>query len=419
MEVPVPGRRLVVEATAVDPGRVLRRSLVGWGLGHLMLGDARGWLLLGLEIAWLVAFGLSLALLQTDRWLVAYGLLSGFIVAWVAQAVNAYRKARARSGTNSGAAWLLAVAPFVIALLTGFWLFSGAEASPAATFQRYVGAWRHDDAEARRSACSRNRHGRRRSRIGGRSRSASSPTASTPSPMRIPSSAWTRRTRTPTCASTCTTGVTDGGAGPVQFDVQVVRQVSVPSTFFGLVPATRTETRIVDTVGSATLIRRPVDGLLAASGASVWLIQQVAFTRRTLSAPFCHEDSYAFPTRSLDNVIVRVLVSPACHIALGALREMPPSPRPSRAERMAIRQETRDVPGRDPSRPVYVISVAAELVRVHSADPPHLRGGGPALSGAHPHQHPPVFGDRHPPRPVDPAPDPEPGREPCRGARPL
>jgi MerR family transcriptional regulator, heat shock protein HspR len=29
------------------------------------------------------------------------------------------------------------------------------------------------------------------------------------------------------------------------------------------------------------------------------------------------------------------------------------------------REETRDVPGRDPSRPVYVISVAAELVRVH------------------------------------------------------
>lgn len=32
---------------------------------------------------------------------------------------------------------------------------------------------------------------------------------------------------------------------------------------------------------------------------------------------------------------------------------------------MAPREETRDVPGRDPSRPVYVISVAAELVRVH------------------------------------------------------
>jgi MerR family transcriptional regulator/heat shock protein HspR len=32
---------------------------------------------------------------------------------------------------------------------------------------------------------------------------------------------------------------------------------------------------------------------------------------------------------------------------------------------MATRQDVRDVPGRDPTRPVYVISVAAELVRVH------------------------------------------------------
>ena len=32
---------------------------------------------------------------------------------------------------------------------------------------------------------------------------------------------------------------------------------------------------------------------------------------------------------------------------------------------MGNRQDSRDVPGRDPTRPVYVISVAAELVRVH------------------------------------------------------
>jgi MerR family transcriptional regulator/heat shock protein HspR len=32
---------------------------------------------------------------------------------------------------------------------------------------------------------------------------------------------------------------------------------------------------------------------------------------------------------------------------------------------VAPREDIRDVPGRDPSRPVYVISVAAELVRVH------------------------------------------------------
>jgi MerR family transcriptional regulator/heat shock protein HspR len=35
------------------------------------------------------------------------------------------------------------------------------------------------------------------------------------------------------------------------------------------------------------------------------------------------------------------------------------------ADPVASRQDSRDVPGRDPTRPVYVISVAAELVRVH------------------------------------------------------
>jgi hypothetical protein len=278
VEVPVPGRRLVVEATAVDPGRVLRRSLVGWGLGHLILGDARGWLLLGLEIAWLVAFGLSLALLQTDRWLVAYGLLSGFIVAWVAQAVNAYRKARARSGTNTGAAWLLAVAPFVIALLTGFWLFSGAQASPAATFERYVGAWRHDDAD---SAVGLFAQPPRASALADRWEVQERLIADRIDALADADPEFRLDTENPETNlrfDLHDPGVTGGGAGPVQFDVHVVRQVSVPSTFFGLVPATQTETRIVDTVGSATLIRRPIDGALAATGASVWLIDRISFT---------------------------------------------------------------------------------------------------------------------------------------------
>lgn len=273
----MPGRRLVVEATAVDPGQVLRRALLAWGLGHRQLGDGRGWLLLGLEIAWLAAFALSLALLQTDRWLVSYGLLAGFIVAWVAQAVNAYRKARARSGTNSGAAWLLAVAPFVIALLTGFWLFSGAEASPAATFQHYIGAWRHDDAGA---AVGLFAQPPQAAELADRWEEQEQLIAARVDALADADPEFSLDTENPdtNLRFDLHDSVGDGGAGPVQFDVHVVRQVSVPSTFFGLVPATRTETRIVDTVGTATLIRRPIDGLLAASGASVWLIQQVAFT---------------------------------------------------------------------------------------------------------------------------------------------
>ena len=268
----------MVESSAVDPGRVLRRSLVAWGLGHLSLGDGRGWALLGLEIAWLTAFGLSLALLQTDRWLVAYGLLAGFIVAWVAQAVNAYRKARVRSGANTGAAWLLAVAPFVIALLTGFWLFSGAEASPAATFQRYIGAWHHDDAAAAVGLFAQPPDA---PTLVGQWEAQESFIAARIDELADANPEFSLDTENPDTNlrfDLHDQAAADSGASPVQFDIHVVRQVSLPTTFFGLVPATRTETRIVDTVGSATLVRRPLDGALAATGASVWLIEGVSFT---------------------------------------------------------------------------------------------------------------------------------------------
>lgn len=280
VEVPVPSQRLETYASTIDPGAVLRRSVAAWGLGHLALGDPRGWVLLMLEIAWILVFGVSLALLATDRWLVAYSLLAGFIVAWVAQAVAAYRLARARSGNDNGAAWLLALAPGVIALLTGFWLISGAQASPASTFERYVGAWRHGDAGAA---------------IG---------LFATPTNATALGARWTLESRLIADRINALADAnpefgldtakpeanlrfdlhdedavdTDPGEGPVQFDVNVVRQVSLPTTFFGLVPASRTETRNVETVGRAMLVRRLIDGPLAATGASVWVIESIGFS---------------------------------------------------------------------------------------------------------------------------------------------
>jgi hypothetical protein len=59
--------------------------------------------------------------------------------------------------------------------------------------------------------------------------------------------------------------------------MHVVRQVIVPTTFFGVVPASRTEARIVDTVGQALLVRRSIDGPLAATGAAIWLIDSIHF----------------------------------------------------------------------------------------------------------------------------------------------
>ena len=91
----------------------------------------------------------------------------------------------------------------------------------------------------------------------------------------------------------------------------------------------------------------------------------------------------------------------------------PTPPRP-RADRVASPR-----PERDPQRPVYVISVAASIVSVASADAAHLRGRGPALSGPDADQHPSLQRERHPPDPVDPAPDPGAGRQPRRDPHPV
>jgi hypothetical protein len=240
------------------------------------MGDARGWLLLAVEVAWLVTLGVSLALLQTDRWLISYALLTSFILAWVAQAIAAYGRARRVSGRTSGAGWLLAVSPVVIALLTGFWLVAGSLSSPASTFERYVGAWQ-----------------------AGTPGAAAALFADAPDPVRLAAD-WMAddrevRDRIRALADADPSWDLDRehpernlrfdyhagdpvpGAQRVRFDVHVVRQVSVPTSFFGLMPATRQETRVVDTVGQVDLLRRSISGPLAFTGASVWLIERVAF----------------------------------------------------------------------------------------------------------------------------------------------
>jgi hypothetical protein len=255
---------------------VLRASLLVWGAGQLRMGDARGWLLLGAEIVWLAGLGLSVTLLPTDRWLICYALLAGFILVWVAQGIAAYRAARTRSGRTSGAGWLLAIAPVVIVLLTGFWLVAGATSSPASTFERYVGAWQEGDpvaaahlfaepidAAALGDAWERQDRGMA-GRIGA---------------LADADPGWELDRQHPerNLRFDYHPGDPVAGADVVRFDIQVIRRISVPTTFFGLVPASRSETRVVDTIGQADLVRRPVGGLLGFAGASVWLIERVTF----------------------------------------------------------------------------------------------------------------------------------------------
>jgi hypothetical protein len=129
-------------APAPSPARVLRRALIGWGLGHVLLGERRGWLLLLLEVVSVVAIGLlAAALIDGTRWLVVFPPLVAFLVVWIGQALDAYRRAVRAGGEPGGELAMAAVLPVALAALTAFWLVGGRHGSPTATLQGYIEAW--------------------------------------------------------------------------------------------------------------------------------------------------------------------------------------------------------------------------------------------------------------------------------------
>jgi hypothetical protein len=130
-------------------GRVLRLAILGWGLGDLALGDrGRGSVLLALEAAWLVLVALATIALADSTWyLLPFLGGMGFIVAWAAQAVAAYRRAQRREGAiapagsrspAAAAAWL--TLPLLV-WGTGYWLVAAGAATPSAVLDRFVTAW--------------------------------------------------------------------------------------------------------------------------------------------------------------------------------------------------------------------------------------------------------------------------------------
>jgi len=139
--------------TAPDPGRVLRRALIAWGLGHLLVGrQALGRALLAAEtVSVLLVAWLTIGLADTSAYLIPFLAGTAFIVAWAWQAVHAYRSAQglaaARPPTpeRSPAA---AIAWLGIPLLiwgTGFWLIGARAATPASVLDSFVSAWSRDE----------------------------------------------------------------------------------------------------------------------------------------------------------------------------------------------------------------------------------------------------------------------------------
>jgi hypothetical protein len=135
--------------TAPDPGRVLRRALVAWGLGHLLLGRATaGRVLLIAEAAAALAVAwLTIGLADSSLYLVPFLAGVTFIVAWAWQAVDAYRWARGlqpESESTPMRSPAAAIAWLSLPLLvwgTGFWLIGAHSGNPEAVLDRFVRDW--------------------------------------------------------------------------------------------------------------------------------------------------------------------------------------------------------------------------------------------------------------------------------------
>lgn len=141
--------------TAADPARVLRRAVVGWGLGHLALGrTSAGYALLALELVSVaMVWWLTAGLADTNLYLAPFLAGIAFLVAWAWQAVHAYRLARAVGPTSEvpprspalTMGWL--TVPLLI-WAAGFWLIGADAASPSAVLDRFVTAWNADELDA-------------------------------------------------------------------------------------------------------------------------------------------------------------------------------------------------------------------------------------------------------------------------------
>ena len=115
---------------------------MGWGLGHVLLGDRRGWLLLILQPVAIVAVAVvALGLIDGTRWLVVFPPLVALLVFWIAQAVDAHQRALRMGGQSGGELAIVLLLPVALVVLTLFWLVGGRHGSPSATLQAYIAAW--------------------------------------------------------------------------------------------------------------------------------------------------------------------------------------------------------------------------------------------------------------------------------------
>jgi len=237
---------------------VLRRGLLVWGLGHLVLGDRRGWLLMLLQPLSIAGVLLVAAqLIDGTRWLIVLPPLAGLLVVWLAQAIHAHQRAIELRATPGGELQAALFLPIAVAVLTAFWLVGGRHGSPAATLEGYVVAW-----------------------MSGHSGSASGLYATPVEPADLDAT-WdshvaylTDRVRLLAAQFGPTSGLDPTrpfdnlrfrdpvatGPGRQLVDVDIVRRQRVETMVLGIVPTAAQETVVVERAGTITLslVEQPV-----------------------------------------------------------------------------------------------------------------------------------------------------------------
>ncbi|CAN5528974.1 hypothetical protein BH20CHL6_BH20CHL6_16960 [soil metagenome] len=247
-----------------------------------------------MEVVWLAALaGSAAAWLGSDRWMLVFGLVCGFLAVWAMQAVHAHRRAveewagREATGEmpgaggtdgarpSDGASRVLIVAPVAVVAITLVFLVGGRVATPGATVERYVHAWIEGDAGAAASmfveplsademARDWSADGRR---LAARLAGMAPPTDARPaSPgLDLTFVRFEYPSEAPADQSTA------------YVDLWIVETVVVRSTVLGIFPASLRETRVVAHAGRATLRREPVGPALPfLPAAGIWRIERVA-----------------------------------------------------------------------------------------------------------------------------------------------
>jgi hypothetical protein len=230
---------------------VLRRSLLIWGLGHIAIGDRRGWLLAALQPVVIVGLVMVAAqLIDGTRWVIVFPPLAAILAFWVAQAVHAYRRAVELGATPGGELQAALFLPVAVSVLTVFWLIGGRHGSPTATLEAYAVAWLTGKPDAAAHLY------------------VTPPTSdSVAANWSGQSDYLTERVATLAAQYGPTSGLdptepydnlrfgepTPAGPGRQTVEIDIVRSQRVEDTILGIVPTATQENVIVEVVGTITL----------------------------------------------------------------------------------------------------------------------------------------------------------------------